>query len=80
MPLVSTIAKSMARATRSSFMRYFNKLSEEVLCAVGGESGLSPPNLVVELAMDELAREARAFPRGQGPIEQVVTVVRSMHG
>src|SRR5579859_746485 len=25
--------------------RYFNKLSGEVLCAVGSESGLSPPNL-----------------------------------
>ena len=33
------------RVARTSFFRHFNKSPENVLCAVGGESGLSPPNL-----------------------------------
>ncbi len=68
LPLVSTIPKSMARATRSSFMRHFNKLSEEILCAVGIESGLSPPNLAQYLRRRHHSR--RRQPRGHldGPL------------
>src|SRR5262249_4225314 len=38
------LPKPMRRVARL-FFRHFNKLSEQILCAIRGESGLSPPKI-----------------------------------